>query len=102
VTPRYRLTPQAVAELDRLADHIAKDSPAVALRFLEAAQTTFESLSGTPEHGARITTRRRDLRGLRLWRVAGFPNHLFLYRPITEGVEIVRVFHGMSNWEALL
>jgi len=37
------------------------------------------------------------LRGLRLFRVTEFDKVLVLYRPLENGVEILRVIHGSKN-----
>jgi plasmid stabilization system protein ParE len=41
------------------------------------------------------------LKSLRVFRVAGFERMLILYRPLPEGIEILRVVHGSRNIEAL-
>ncbi|MEX0866184.1 MAG: type II toxin-antitoxin system RelE/ParE family toxin [Pirellulales bacterium] len=39
---------------------------------------------------------------LRVWQVRGFENWLIFYRPISDGVEIVRVLHGARDVVAIL
>jgi plasmid stabilization system protein ParE len=34
--------------------------------------------------------------------VSGFPNHVFAYRGVLEGIVIVRVFHAAQDWQHLL
>jgi toxin ParE1/3/4 len=34
--------------------------------------------------------------------MSGFRNHLIFYRPIDDGIEIVRVLHGARDWQNLL
>jgi toxin ParE1/3/4 len=43
-----------------------------------------------------------ELESLRVFRVSGFEKMLVLYRPLSEGVEILRVIHGSRNLLALL
>jgi len=43
-----------------------------------------------------------ELKSLRVFRVSGFEKMLMLYRPLSEGVEILRVIHGSRNLLALL
>lgn len=38
---------------------------------------------------------------VRMWRVAGFPNHLIFYRPLESGIEVIRVLHAKGDIEAL-
>lgn len=40
--------------------------------------------------------------GLRRWPIPGFRNYLIFYRPMENGVEIVRVLHGARDIAAAL
>jgi len=64
---RYRLTPEAQANVDEICGFIAADSVDVALRVLDAFEHAFDQLSATPEIGHR----REDLtrRPVKLWSV---------------------------------
>jgi len=42
------------------------------------------------------------LGALRVFRVTGFEDMLILYRPLSKGVDILRVVHGSRNLRALL
>lgn len=35
--------------------------------------------------------------GIRQWRLPGFENYLIFYRPLDDGVEILRVLHGARD-----
>jgi plasmid stabilization system protein ParE len=37
------------------------------------------------------------LQGIRMWRVKDFHRHLIFYRPIADGVEIIRVLHSSRD-----
>ncbi len=91
-----------LADLDELATYIQKDSPQTAIRFLEAAQATFELLAQTPELGGILPMGNPRLSGVRVWQVKGFENILVFYRPKEPGVEIIRVLHGARDVAALL
>ena len=39
--------------------------------------------------------------GIRQWRVSGFENYLIFYRPIEDGIEVLRVLHGARDIEGL-
>ena len=39
--------------------------------------------------------------GLRRWRVRGFENFLIFYRPIDDGIEVLRVLHGQRDRETI-
>jgi toxin ParE1/3/4 len=38
---------------------------------------------------------------LRRWRVRGFADFLIFYRPLDDGIEVVRVLHGARETEKL-
>ena len=42
------------------------------------------------------------LTGLRVFPVRGFPKHLIFYRPVADGIELVRVLHGARDVAAIL
>jgi plasmid stabilization system protein ParE len=46
--------------------------------------------------------RHPDLKALRVFHVSGFEKMLILYRPLPDGIEILRVVHGSRNLPALL
>ena len=98
---RFLLRDAAVKDLDDLAAHIQRDSPQTAIRFLEAAEETFQFLARTPELGGVFELPNRSLSGMRRWRIKGFRNILVFYRPIARGVEIIRVLHGARDFAAL-
>ena len=74
----------------------------IAVRFLESAEKSFALLADQPEMGAPPAFNGPRLAGMRKWSISGFENHLIFYRPRTDGVAIVRVLHGASNWWELL
>jgi toxin ParE1/3/4 len=90
-----------LADLDELATFIQKDSPQAAVRFLEAAQETFELLARTPELGEILPVGNPHLSGVRVWQVKGFENILVFYRPMEPGVEVIRVLHGARDLAAI-
>jgi toxin ParE1/3/4 len=40
-----------------------------------------------------------EFESVRVWHVRGFRNYLIFYRPIDNGVEVVRVLHGARDIE---
>ena len=71
-------------------------------RFLAHAEASFDDLAEQPMVGAPLTLRSSDLAGLRKWRVRDFDNYLIFYMPRPDGVSIVRVLYGSSDWWSLL
>jgi toxin ParE1/3/4 len=96
-----RRTHAAERDLADQAEFLAKQSPAVAIRFLEAAEETFGLLAGMPEIGSPTQVKNPRLTDLRIWKIKGFNNHLVLYRPVDDGIEIVRVVHATRDMRGI-
>lgn len=98
----YVVKPKADRDLDGYADYLAEDANLdLALRFLAAADETFALLARQPNMGWRSRIRRAELAPLRVFRVTGFEHVLIFYRPLPDGVDILRVVHGSRNLRAL-
>jgi len=41
------------------------------------------------------------LKGVRSWLVSDFDNYLIFYRAIPEGIEVLHMYHGARDIEAL-
>ena len=91
----------ARADLWDCAAHLAAGGVQVGRRFLLAAEAAFERLAEFPRLGAEVALQHSAASGLRRWGVPGFPNHVIFYRPIEDGIEVVRVLHGARDIEAL-
>lgn len=103
MTPGYHVLPAADADLDHQADYLAREASIdTALRFYDAAKTTFEKIVENPGIGQRRDSLNPRLTGLRIWRVEGFEKHLIFYRPGDDGVEIIRVLHGARDIDSVL
>jgi toxin ParE1/3/4 len=89
-------------DLDEQARFIQRDSPDAAIRFLAAAEASFQRLAAMPELGERLEFEHKELIGLRAWQVRGFENYVIFYRPVEHGVEIVRVLHAARDIAAIL
>jgi toxin ParE1/3/4 len=102
VSARYTLRPTADRDLDDYADYLAREaSVGAALEFLSASHETFALLAENPNMGWSSRLKNSALKTLRVFRVTGFEKMLILYRPLSEGVDIVRVVHGSRNLRAL-
>lgn len=103
MSPRYSVKPKADRDLDDYADYLAEQASLdVAIRFFDAARETFALLATQPDMGWRSRSESPELKSLRVFRVTNFKHMLILYRPLPEGVEILRVVNGSRNLQALL
>ena len=88
--------------IDQTAWYITHASQAVADRSNEAVERSLQSLSATTGIGAPRPRANPALRDLRMHPVRGFESHLLFYRPIPDGIELIRVLHGARDIEAVL
>ena len=90
-----------IAQWDFYDDDVG--NPDLADRFVACAETTFKKPARTPGLGRPCPFRGPKAKNLRSWKVADFPKHLILYRPLPDerGVESVRVLHGARDLDAL-
>lgn len=89
-------------DLLEAALYIAADSPKAADRFLERAEQAFDTLLRAPEMGIALPSASAALPDLRRWSVPGFEKYLIFYRPVEDGIEVVRVLHGGRDVMAAL
>jgi len=103
VKPRVLLSPRADRDIDEQFAYLAEEGRLdTAARFLEATESAFQTLLEMPELGAPRRFANPKLQGLRMWPIQGFEKHLIFYRPVTRGIEIVRVLHAARDIEPLL
>lgn len=89
--PHVIIRPRAEADLVDIWNDIAQDSPSRADRMLERSGDTMNRLAAMPFMGQA----RFDLApGLRMFPVG---NYLIFFRPIEDGIEVIRVLHGRRN-----
>jgi toxin ParE1/3/4 len=85
--------------LEAHAKHLSAEAgDDLAMRFLDAARSSFIALGDTPQMGARSRSRIPAFAELRKWRIAGFANYLIFYLPMRDGVDILRVLHDAQDW----
>ena len=101
MTGRVVVRPKARRDIREVADYIAADNLDASDRFIDEAHSAFELLAKMPLMGSARRFRREALKGLRVWRIAGFEKYLVVYRPQRAGVEVIRVLHGAREIERL-
>lgn len=90
-------TPEAKADLIDVYAFIGKRSLDAADRFLRAADTTFERLAARPGINPSYETGNPEYPEVRVATVDRFKKYLIFYRPIDEGIEVLRVVHGARD-----
>lgn len=90
-------TSDAIADLDGIWDYIARDNPTAADRLLDELNERFSLPLKNPEIGER-----QLLLADGSYRRSTCRNYIVYYRPISEGIVIVRVLHGAQDHEQLL
>jgi toxin ParE1/3/4 len=85
-------SPKAVTDMQGIAEHIAADNPTAAYAWLESIESLFRTLATQPMMGERYQTRRWGL-----LRRFCHGNYVVYYRPINDGVDVLRVIHGARD-----
>ena len=83
--------------MEEQAEYIRQHSPSAALRFLEAAEATFQQLASMPGIGERYETDNPLYQDLRCLPVSKFSSRVVYYKPLADGVIIIRVLHGARD-----
>jgi toxin ParE1/3/4 len=96
------LDPCVEDELWEIWYFIAQNNPDAAARVIEAAYKTFKMPAANPDVGRPRRFRDPKLRDVRSWRIAGFENYLIFYRRVAGGIQVIHVYHGARDIEALL
>jgi toxin ParE1/3/4 len=99
---RIALSPRAELDMAGNYFYIALDSEEAADRFYTHTWDTFQFLANSPRAGKPFDARFHRLKGLRTWRVSGFPNYLIFYTFTARTLDIRRVVHGAMDVEAEL
>ena len=94
-------TARADRDVVEIGLFIAEDSIEAADRLLEAVETTFLALAEMPRMGALRTFRNPRFAGVRMWRVKDFEKYLIFYRPMKDGIAVLRVIHASRDIESL-
>jgi len=92
------IRPAAQAEIDQQADYLAEYAgDAIALRFLDAVQSTITSLLELPDAGSPWLSDDPRLQDIRKRSVSGFPNHLLFYRCTASAIEFLHLYHAKQD-----
>ena len=91
-----RLSQKALSDLDNILDYINQDNEEAAARILRAIHGQCNALAASPLMGR---SREQELGP----RIRSFPigRYVIFYRPVFDGVEIIRVLHGAQDIQLL-
>ncbi len=84
-------------DLVEIIAYLAERSEEAARRFRAEAEATFTRLEGMPGLGTRYEPDEPADTELRYCPVSKFPLYLVFYRPLPDGIEIVRMLHGSRD-----
>ncbi|MDH4988755.1 type II toxin-antitoxin system RelE/ParE family toxin [Aminobacter anthyllidis] len=90
----YRLTPQAMADIEAIGDYISQFNPAAATKLIRRMAERWELLATQPHSGAERTDLLPELRHVVLGEYVTF------YRVEGAGILILRVLHGHRHVSA--
>lgn len=92
----------AYQDLRRQALYLAVEAgPDVAFRFLNASEKAFAMLAKMPGMGRVRRFPHVEVGELRSWAIPGFERYLIFYRALPDGIEVIRVLHGMRDLDRI-
>jgi toxin ParE1/3/4 len=100
--PDLIVTDRAMEEAANIAYRIGLDNLEASLDVFKAIEKAFDLLAENPGIGASCEIDEDPFRDFRFWPVKKYKVYLVIYRPIPNGVEIVRVIHGAQDMGRVL
>jgi len=89
--PEVIRSPEAQADAIEIWTYIAKDNPAAANRLIDRIDAKLRLLAEAPLIGTARPELAPSLRSLAI------DNYLLFFRPIADGIEVVRILHGARD-----
>jgi len=89
--PRILRTRESRLDYDEIWDYIAPRDLAAADRLIDHFDATLNVIASSPNMGRNVQELATNLRS--------FPigSHLIFYRPIEDGIQLIRVLHGARD-----
>jgi toxin ParE1/3/4 len=97
MTRRIIKSDLALSDLEEQAEGFRLRSPKAALRFLEAAEALFRQLASMPGIGEPFETANPLLQDLRCFPIPKSPSQIVYYKPLRDGIVVIRVLHGARD-----
>jgi toxin ParE1/3/4 len=98
---RVLYTLKARRDIDDIAEYIAVDNLDAAIHFCVAVEDALDKLVQLPGMGRLREFDNPALVAVRSWPIKGFANYLVFYRPLENGIEVLRIIHGSRDIEAI-
>lgn len=89
--PRLILRPSAIADLEAIAEYIARDNPRRGFSFVAEIQDTLHLWAENPLAGRDRSEIKEGLRSFPLG------NYVVFYYPLPDGLAVERVVHGSRD-----
>ena len=99
--PRILLHDQAKADLEGIADYIARDNYRAAQMIFTAVWEATVQLARMPGMGRIREFENEELVDTRSWVIKGYENYVIYYRPVPGGIAVMRIIHGARNLEQI-
>jgi toxin ParE1/3/4 len=99
--PRILLHDEAKADLEGIADYIARDNYRAAQMIFTAVWEATVQLARMPGLGRIREFESPELADLRSWVIKGYENYLIFYRPVPGGIAVMRILHGARDLEGI-
>jgi toxin ParE1/3/4 len=95
---------RAVRDVVEIADYLATQRTSLEAgdRFYDAVDRTFRRLARMPRIGTLWGDEDPELEEIRFFPVTRYRRYLVFYRPIGDGIEILRVLHGARDLRRIL
>jgi plasmid stabilization system protein ParE len=100
-----RILPKAALDIAEQAFYYEEQADlSLGQRWEASVEAAIGSLRTFPERGPRFDSNLPSLRNLRKLHIAGYPNHLILYRfdAASSTIFVVHVLHGARDIDSLL
>lgn len=91
----YTFTAEARKDLNEIIEYIARNHPSAAVNFVKAIDQKCENLAKFPNMGKSYQNIAPQLRGVPL------SHYMIFYRPIENGIEVIRLLSGYRNLKAI-
>lgn len=94
--------PRAQGDIEDIAVYIGQHNPKAADRFVDSVEDAMGFLAEMPELGSLCEFEPTHLVDVRSWTLRKFRKYVILYRPLEDGIEVIRVTQGSQELETLL